>query len=184
MPLLLLFNNLLKKLFMAKNPKEEALDLIADGKVRRVTDNKFGTRVRNVDQDPMDVGDVFTIPADYEVLETQINGAGDFIKFILVQMTNKNSGVTRNIRFFPNMLAKSVYPVINGTLGNKVKTKGSAALAYQKYADKGTEGMDEAVKSLVGKPIEIVAKQNFTVREYQTEKEVSANIYTYDFVNP
>ena len=56
---------------MAKAPKEEALDLIADGKVRRVTDNKFGTRVRNVDQDPMDVGDVFTIPADYEVLETQ-----------------------------------------------------------------------------------------------------------------
>lgn len=168
---------------MAKAPKEEALDLIADGKVRRVTDNKFGTRVRNVDQDPMDVGDVFTIPADYEVLETQINGAGDFIKFILVQMTNKNSGVTRNIRFFPNMLAKSVYPVINGTLGNKVKTKGSAALEYQKYSDKGNDGMDEAVKALVGKPIEITAKQNFTVREYRTEKEVPTNIYTYDFVN-
>lgn len=167
---------------MARNAKDEALDLIKSGLATRAADNKFGKRVRNVDQDPMDVNDEFTIPADYEVLMTSINGS-DPTPFILIPLSNPVTGITRNFRFFPNMLAKTIYPIVNGKREAKVKTVGTAALEYQKFADQGDEGMDNAVKALVGRKIRITAKTPYTVLEYGTTNEVPTNIYTYDFAN-
>lgn len=165
---------------MARTIQDETLDLIQSGLVIKAVDNKFNKRVRNVDQDPMDVDDEFVIPANYEVLEMSINGS-EPTPFILVPMTNIRTNVTRNIRFFPNMLAKIVFPVVNGQTQPKVKTVGSAALEYQKYADKGNTGMDEAVQALVGRKIRITAKTPYTVKEYGTGNEVTTNLYTYDF---
>jgi hypothetical protein len=167
---------------MARSAKEEMQDLIQNGQAVAVADNKFGKRVRNVDQDPMDVNDVFEIPADFQVLEAPITAGGDPVKFILIPITNEKTGVTRNFRFFPNMLAKVVYPIINGKREGKVKTLGTAAKAYQAFADKGNEGMDEAVAALVGKKIRVTAKQTYLTTEYGSTKEVNTNIYTYDFV--
>jgi hypothetical protein len=167
---------------MARSAKDEALDLIKSGLATRAANNLFGKRVRNVDQDPMDVNDEFTIPADYEVLLTSINGS-DPTPFILIPLSNPVTGITRNFRFFPNMLAKTIYPIVNGKRENKVKTVGSAALEYQKFADQGDEGMDNAVKALVGRKIRITAKTPYTVLEYGTTNEVPTNIYTYDFAN-
>lgn len=166
---------------MARSPKDEALDLVKAGLATRASGNKFNRRVRNVDQDPMDIGDIFTVPSDYEVLEMSINGS-DPTPFILIPIKNKNTGVERNFRFFPNMLAKTVYPIVNGRRDGKVKTVGTAALEYQKFADQGEDGMDNAVRALVGKPIEITAKVSYTVQEYGTTNEVPTNIFTYDFV--
>ena len=89
---------------MARSVEQEINDLLKSGQVTAVADNKFGKRVRNVDQDPLDEGDQFTIPADYKVLQAPITQGGDPQKFILITVTNKNTGVTRNIRFFPNQL--------------------------------------------------------------------------------
>lgn len=166
---------------MARNPKDEALDLIQSGQATRVADNKFGKRVRNVDQDPMDVNDEFTVPADYEVLQAPITAGGDPVKFILIPITNAVTGVTRNFRFFPNMLAKVVYPIVNGKREAKVKTVGTAALEYQKFADRGDDGMDLAIQALVGRKIKITAKTSYTITEYGTNQEVPTNIFTYDF---
>lgn len=167
---------------MARSPKEEMQDLIRSGLATKAANNLFGKRVRNVDQDPMDVNDEFTIPADYEVLLTSINGS-DPTPFILIPLSNPVTGITRNFRFFPNMLAKTIYPIVNGKREAKVKTAGTAALEYQKYADQGDEGMDNAVKALVGRKIRISAKTPYTVYEYGTTNEVPTNIYTYDFAN-
>lgn len=167
---------------MARNAKDEALDLIKSGLATKAANNLFGKRVRNVDQDPMDVNDEFTIPADYEVLLTSINGS-DPTPFILIPLSNPVTGITRNFRFFPNMLAKTIYPIVNGKREAKVKTVGTAALEYQKFADQGDEGMDNAVKALVGRKIRITAKTPYTVLEYGTTNEVPTNIYTYDFAN-
>lgn len=174
--------NKFKKIYkMARSIKDEIKDLIASGQVSRVEGNKFGTRVRNVDQDPMDVNDTFVIPADYEVLERVITPGSDPVKFIFVTLVNEVTGITRNIQFFPNMLAKVVYPIINGKSDGKVKTVGTAALEYQKYAEQGNDGMDNAVQALVGKKIKITAKTPYTISEYGTGKPVPTNIYTYDF---
>ena len=167
---------------MARSPKEEMQDLIKSGLATKAANNLFGKRVRNVDQDPMDVNDEFTIPADYEVLLTSINGS-DPTPFILIPLSNPVTGITRNFRFFPNMLAKTIYPIVNGKREAKVKTAGTAALEYQKFADQGDEGMDNAVKALVGRKIRISAKTPYTVYEYGTTNEVPTNIYTYDFAN-
>jgi hypothetical protein len=166
---------------MARSPKDEALDLLKAGQASKVADNKFGKRVRNVDQDPMDVNDEFTIPADYEVLEAPVVEGGDPVKFILLEIKNAVTGITRNFRFYPNMLAKTIRPVVNGKLDGKVKTTGTAAKAYQAFADQGDEGMDNAVQSLVGKKIRITAKTLYTVYEYGTTTETQTNIFTYDF---
>lgn len=166
---------------MARNPKEEAQDLIKAGLASKSVGNKFGKRVRNVDQDPMDVNDEFTIPADYEVLEAPITAGGDPVKFILIPITNSVTGITRNFRFFPNMLAKVIYPIVNGKRDGKVKTVGTAALEYQKFADQGDEGMDNAVQALVGRKIRITAKTQYDVTEFGTTNIVPTNIFTYDF---
>jgi hypothetical protein len=168
---------------MARKVEEELKDLLESGQVQPVADNKFGKRVRNVDQDPMDKGDVFVIPADYKVVEAPLVTGGEPQKFILIPITNEKTGVTRNFRFFPNMLAKVVYPIVNGKREGKIKTSGTAAKAYQKFADQGDEGMDNAVQALVGKKILVSEKQSYLTTEYGTTKEVTTNIYTYDFVD-
>lgn len=167
---------------MARKANEELQDLINSGQVQEVADNKFGKRVRNVDQDPMDKDDVFEIPEDYKVVEAPLVQGGEPQKFILIPITNEKSGVTRNFRFFPNMLAKVVYPIVNGKREGKIKTQGTAAKAYQQFADQGDEGMDNAVQALVGKKIRVTAKQTYLTTEYGSTKEVNTNIYTYDFV--
>lgn len=166
---------------MARSVDQEINDLLKSGQVTAVADNKFGKRVRNVDQDPLDVGDQFVIPADYKVLQAPLTVGGDPQKFILIPVVNKNTGVTRNIRFFPNQLAKVIYPIVNGKREAKVKTVGSAALEYQKFADQGEEGMDNAVKALVGRKIEVTAKTLYTTTAYQSTEEVPTNLFTYDF---
>lgn len=166
---------------MARSVNDEINDLLTTGQATPVQNNKFGKRVRNVDQDPMDVNDEFTIPADYKVLEAPITAGGDPQKFILVPIKNTVTGVERNFRFFPNMLAKVVYPIVNGRRDGKVKTTGTAALEYQKFADQGEDGMDNAVKALVGRKIKITAKTQYTVLAYGTNEEVPTNIFTYDF---
>ena len=167
---------------MARSVEQEINDLLKGGQVTAVADNKFGKRVRNVDQDPLDEGDQFTIPADYKVLQAPITQGGDPQKFILIPVTNKNTGVTRNIRFFPNQLAKVIYPIVNGKREAKVKTKGTAALEYQKFADQGDEGMDNAVKALVGRKIEITAKVPYKTNAFQSTEEITTSLFTYDFV--
>lgn len=166
---------------MARDLTAEVADLVNSGQAVQRQGNKFGKRVRNVDQDPMDVGDQFVIPAGYTVLEAPVVQGGDPVPFILVTVKNKNTGVTRNTRFFPNQLAKVIYPIVNGVRQAKLKTKGSAALHYQTFADQGDEGMDNAVQSMVGRVIEITAKTPYTVAEYGTNKEVPTALYQYDW---
>lgn len=167
---------------MARPVDEEVLDLVKSGQATEVADNKFGKRVRNVDQDPLDEGDQFIIPAAYKVLQAPITAGDDPVKFILVPVTNKHTGVTRNIRFFPNQLAKVIFPIVNGKMEAKVKTGGTAAKEYQKFSDQGDEGMDNAMKALAGRQIEITSKTPYTVYAFRSTEETTTNIFTYDFV--
>ena len=166
---------------MAKTIDVEVSEMLASGKVTAVADNKFGKSVRNVDQDPLGIDDVFIIPAEYKVLEAPLFAGADPVRFIMINVTNEKSGVSRNMRFFPNQMAKVAYPVVNGVTQAKVKTPGTAAKMYQSFADQGVDGMDNAVKALIGKRIKVTAKQPYTVYEFGTTNETTTNIYTYDF---
>lgn len=143
--------------------------------------NSFGeTRVRNVDNDPMDVNDVFQIPEEYEVLQMSLDGRD--IQFLLLPIKNKKTGVARYFRFFPNQLAKFIFAKNEGQT-TKVKTEGTAAKAYQEFANQSGATVDTALKALAGKDIIITAKQTYTVNKFgSTTEETTTNIYTYDFV--
>lgn len=167
---------------MARPVDQEILDLVKSGQVTEVADNKFGKRVRNVDQDPLDEGDQFVIPKVYKVLQAPITNGGEPVKFILIPVKNKHTGVERNVRFFPNQLAKIVFPIVNGKMEKKVKTGGTAALEYQKFADHGDDGMDLAMAALADRPIEITSKTPYTVYAFRSTEETTTNIFTYDFV--
>lgn len=172
---------------MARPVEDEIRDLVTSGQVTEVADNKFGKRVRNVDQDPLDVNDEFIIPEVYKVLQAPLTKGGEPQKFILIPVTNTVTGVVRNIRFFPNQLAKIVFPIVNGRREAKVKTVGSAAELYQKFADQGDEGMDNAMAALAaeckaGKKIRITAKTLYRTTAFQSTEEIDTNIFTYDLV--
>ena len=172
---------------MARTVDQEINDLLQSGQVTEVADNKFGKAVRNVDQDPLDVGDQFEIKAGFKILQAAIVKGGDPQKFILVPVTNKNTQVTRNIRIFPNQFAKILYPIVNGKRQAKVKTVGSAAEMYQKFADSGLEGQDLAMAALAQKcaegfVIEVTAKTPYRVLKYQSTEETDGSLFTYEFV--
>lgn len=167
---------------MARELKAEVQDLIDSGQATKRKDNKFGKRVKNVDQDPWEKGDVFAIQAGYTVLEAPITKGGDPVPFIMVTVKNKNTNAVRNMRLFPNQFAKSFRPLVNDELQAKVKTKGSAAVFYQKYCDLGDDGMDQAIAAMVGHEIEITDKVPYTILEYGTDKPVPTSLYTYDWV--
>jgi hypothetical protein len=159
--------------------KEELKDLEKLG-IKKVEGNSFGdARVRNVDNDPMDVNDVFTIPEKYDVLSMTLGDRE--IQFILLPIKNEKTGVERYFRFFPNQLAKFIFAK-NNDQTMKVKTPGTAAEAYQAFATKDGATIDSALAALAGKPIKITDKQAYTVNKFGSITETTiTNIYTYDF---
>ena len=168
---------------MARPLNDEIQDLIAQNLVEEVPGNTFSGSVRNMDQDPLDVNDEFVIPKDYKVVRTAITPGGKLQEFTLVTVTNSVTGVTRNIRFFPNQLAKTIYPIVDGKRGNKVKTKGNVAEEYQRYVEKGPGGIDEAMKAFAesGKKIRITEKVSYETNAYQSSDIVSTNIFKYEW---
>lgn len=167
---------------MARELNAEVQDLINSGQATKRKDNKFGKRVRNVDQDPWEKGDVFVIPANYVVLEAPITKGGDPVPFIMVTVKNKHTNAIRNMRLFPNQFAKGFRPFVNDELQAKVKTKGTAAVFYQQYCSEGDDGMDKAIAAMVGHEIEVTNKTPYTILEYGTDKPVMTSLYQYDWV--
>ena len=160
---------------------KEVEEMIAGGAVK-VENKTFQDadgkplKVRNMDatNDPLEIGDEITIPQDYEVLLTDINGNQYPCTVAEVKTTD---GGERNMRFFPNSLAKVVYPVdAEGKRGPKVKTTGTVA---KWYSEKGT--VDEAMKELAGKTIVIAGKETYNYRDYNTKEIRSTSVYQYEW---
>ncbi len=145
-----------------------------------VENNKFedadgnAMRVRSMESsnDPLEVGDEITIPVDFKVLETKIN---DNPARYVVAEVHSADGSDRNMRFFPNSLAKTAYPVdANGKRLAKVKTTGNVAEWFS-----GMKTLDEAMNGLKGKTFVVTSKDSYTVKEYQKETTRNTNIFGY-----
>ena len=150
-----------------KNLATEIAEAIAAGAVAQ-PDNKFvdangqPIKVRSMEStyDPLEVGDVLTIPTDY------------------IYCTVKSAdGSERNFRFFPNSLCKSITPIVDGKRGAKVKTSGTATDLYRTV-----DTVDEALALLKGKSIKVTAASVHTVRDYTTRELRDTHIYQYDLV--
>lgn len=171
---------------MAKKSIEaEVQEMIAGGAVV-VADNKFTStdgsplKVRNMEStnDPLEVGDEITIPADYKVLMVKFTDAEDAPAYpCTVASVKSTDGSERNMRFFPNSLAKNINPVdAEGRRMGKVKTAGTVAKWYSTL-----ELVDDAMKELAGKTIVVTAATNYSYRDYTTKEIRQTNIYQYDW---
>lgn len=149
--------------------------------VSKIESGKFNTPVRSMDyQDPLDYGDVFTIPTDYEVLGKIIDSFREDAKpipFIYVDVKNSMKSSIKKIKFFPNQLAKVVFPVNDsGQRLPKVKTMGTAAAYYATF-----NNVDDAMESLKGKTIRVSDKTYYRTERYGDHDIVDTCIYEYNF---
>ena len=149
-------------------------------------DNKFldkdgnPLKVRSMEStyDPLQVGDLLTIPTDFTVLLVKFSDAADAQAYPCIYCTVKSTdGSERNFRFFPNSLVKTIIPIVDGKRGAKVKTKGTATDLYHSFTT-----VDEAIAALKGKTIRVASEEVHTVRDYQTKELRDTHIYTYDLV--
>ncbi len=152
------------------------------GTVSKVEGNKFNKAVRNMDAgDPLSVGDVITIPENYEVLQVNLTPDAEvptMALFIMVEVKNEETGTERNMRFFPNQLAKVAFPVdADGKRLPKVKTTGTATKEYTSHAS-----IDDAMEALKGKQIKVTKDDVYQTLRYGSNAIVNTHIYNYDLV--
>lgn len=166
---------------MAKVSLAEAIakELTVQG-VSKNEAGKFNMPVRNMDlNDPLEEGDVISIPTDYEILNVIIDATNPEAKpvpFIMVEVVNEVKGTEKNMRFFPNQLAKIVFPVDEeGKRMPKVKTTGTAAKHYATFQD-----ADTAMESLKGKKIKVVKDSVYRTERYSDKAIVNTHVYQYD----
>ena len=167
---------------MAKLTIAQEIAEMVNGGATVVEDNKFvGTdgnplKVRNMDStnDPLEVGDEITIPTDFKVVMVPI---GESKYPCTIAEVKAADGADRNMRFFPNSLAKNIIPLdAEGKRMPKVKTSGKVAEWYA-----GFDNVDDAMRELAGKTIKVVAKETFNVRDYTTKEIRSTSVYGYDW---
>ena len=165
-----------------KNIATEIQEMVAAGDATVVADNKFSgadgapLRVRSMEStnDPLEVGDEITIPTDYKVIAVKI-GEGSYP--CTVAEVKGADGSERNMRFFPNSLAKNITPIdAEGRRMPKVKTTGAVA---SWYSQKDT--VDEAMKELAGKTLVVAAKTVYSIRDYNTKEIRQTGIYQYEW---
>lgn len=152
------------------------------GTVTKVEGNKFNKAVRNMDAgDPLSVGDVITIPTEFKVLQVNLTPDAKtptMALFIMVEVKNEDTGAERNMRFFPNQLAKVAFPVdADGKRLPKVKTTGSATKEYTSHAT-----IDEAMEVLKGKQIKVTKDDVYQTLRFGDNAIVNTHIYNYDLV--
>lgn len=167
---------------MAKFNLQAVIDAaIAAGDVTVSNEAKFlnadGTplKVRSMEgtSDPLEVGDTFTVPADYKVCLVEIGGTPR--PFVHVTVKSKD-GSERAFRLFPNSLCKTVTPIVDGVRQAKAKTSGTATKAYA-----ATDTVDEGLQVLVGKPIQVTDYTTYAYQDWTTHEVKQTRIYQYDF---
>lgn len=159
----------------------DAIDNEINNGVQVAEGNKFNKPVRNMDAgDPLSVGDVITIPKEYKVLKVVLSTAPDAepVPFIMVEVKNEVTGAERNMRFFPNQLAKIVFPVDkDGKRLPKVKTTGSASKKFTSF-----QNVDDAMKELAGYQIKVTKDDVYQTLRFGDNAIVNTHIYNYDLV--
>lgn len=166
-----------------KTIASEIAEALASGKVTKVENNQFlnadgkALQVRSMEStnDPLQVGDEVTIPADYQVLSADING--NPASFIFAEVKEPN-GAERNMRLYPNSFAKVAFAIDPETKNfiGKYKTTGSVAEWYAKFTD-----VNEAFKEAAGKTFVVAKKDTYLMHNRFTEKDEKRSIFEYNW---
>lgn len=171
-----------------KTLSAEMAEMLASGKVTKAASNSFlakdgkplATRSMESLSDPLELGDIISIPTTWEVLEMKFDEApnAEAKPFILVEVTAAN-GAQRNMRFFPNSLTKYVWeldPETNKSLGKR-KTTGTATELYGQ-----ADTVDASLNLIRGRRIKVADVQTVFHHDRYRGEDRNTHIYRYDLV--
>lgn len=113
----------------------------------------FKSGIRQIGLNNLEAGDIVTIPAGYKVFEQTIAGSDATAQYLIANV--KRGEEETALRFYPSSFTKmgvNCTPVGDGTYtrGSFVHATGDVVDHVQNFGD-----MNDAVKSLVGKPFSV-----------------------------
>lgn len=169
-----------------KNLAGAIAEALANGAVAQA-ENKFlnakgePVRVRQMesDYDPLEEGDVLHIPENYQVLMVKFNETDEEARPCIFIDVTRADGSPRVMRWFPNSLCKSIFPIVDGKRQARVKTTGTATALYSTV-----DTVDEGLALLKGRDIKVTASAVYTHKTRFTNGEQDTHIYQYDLVEP
>lgn len=142
--------------------------------------NGFSGPTRSLENPSLKEGDTWTMPTEYEVMETSIGT--NKAEYIFIEL--EGSGEAK--KFFPSTFTKSreVYnePAQPGALprgtGRRVHTLGTAAEEYRKHAT-----VAKAMDALKGRKMKVTKVESVRSLRYGTTQLQDTQILTIDFVD-
>lgn len=135
--------------------------------------NKFKKAVPNRETDPFEEGDVFTVPANYQVTQNKLLNNAEFI-----YVTTESGKV---VQFYPTSLYKRTMTYDetpeHNTLGVK-RHSGNVIDWARNFTDLNT-----LVNKLIGVKIKIEATEKFLTKVYGTDEFRPSSFHTFTFVD-
>ena len=135
---------------------------------------KFEGAVRSLENIGLEKGDVFTIPATFEVYEQKFGDTGK-AQYIFVEV--ENNGVKTVKPFYPSTMTKTraIYNEDGTPTGSRMSTKGTAAEEFRNHG-----GVQEAMEALAGKTLVVSNIETVRTLRFGTTSLMDAQIPTID----
>ena len=145
----------------------------------KVSKTGFGGGTRP-SANPLEIGDVFTIPEDFKAHVYELPIAGSTYKYQFLRLQVKNGDKTSYKQVGPSVFSRTV-PVVDDSgepTGEIAQAAGGAAEEFCKHGD-----YNEAFTAIAGKAIKVTDKKVVLTQSYRSDRPTNNTaIYTTEFV--
>ena len=145
----------------------------------KISKNGFGGGTRP-SADPLEIGDVFTIPEDFKSHVYVLPIAGSMAKYQFLRLEVKNGDRTSYKQVGPSVFSRIV-PIVDESgdpTGETAQAAGNVAAEFCKHGD-----YNDAFTAIAGKPIKVTDKKVVLTQSYRSDRPTNKTpIYTTDFV--
>lgn len=145
----------------------------------KVSKTGFGGGTRP-SANPLEIGDVFTIPEDFKAHVYELPIAGSTYKYQFLRLQVKNGDKTSYKQVGPSVFSRTV-PVVDDSgepTGEIAQAAGGIAEEFCKHGD-----YNEAFTAIAGKAIKVTDKKVVLTQSYRSDRPTNNTaIYTTEFV--
>lgn len=129
--------------------------------------------------DPLEIGDVFTIPADFKEHVFELPIAGSASKYQFLRLEVKNGDKTSLKQIGPSVFSRIV-PIVDETgqpTGETARAQGTVAEEFCKHGD-----YNDSFTAIAGKAIKIADKKVVLTRSFRSDRPTNNTpIYTTEW---
>ena len=157
--------------------EEFVKSIVARGGKTSKTGFSGGTRPST---DPLEIGDVFTIPEDFKAHVFELPIAGSTAKYQFLRLEVKNGNRTFFKQVGPSVFSRIV-PIVDETGEPTGETAQAAGAVAEEFCKHGN--YNDAFTAIAGKPIKVSDKKVVLTRSFRSDRPTSNTpIYTTEFV--